>query len=122
MKVLADENFPRKAVEALRVGGHDVLWVRTDCPGISDQDVLAKAQAEDRVIVTFDKDFGELAFRSVLPAACGIILFRLRAASSQAASHIILSVLESRPDWRGLFATVDSERLRIRTLPEERLQ
>jgi predicted nuclease of predicted toxin-antitoxin system len=77
MRILANENFPPAAVNALRQAGHDALWVRTESPGISDRDVLSRAQLDTRVVVTFDKDFGELAFRSGLPAECGIILFRI---------------------------------------------
>jgi predicted nuclease of predicted toxin-antitoxin system len=62
MRILADENFPGGAGAALRERGHDVTWVQSDAPGISDAEVLAHAQAEGRILVTFDKDFGELAF------------------------------------------------------------
>ncbi len=75
MRLLANENFPLEAVEALRNDGHDVVWVRTECSGISDKAVLEKAQHESRIVITLDKDFGELAFRSHLPAAGGIICF-----------------------------------------------
>jgi predicted nuclease of predicted toxin-antitoxin system len=81
MRFLADENFPGDAVTALRTSGHDVLWIRTDAPGITDQDVLARSLKDARVLLTFDKDFGELAWRSGLPATCGIVLFRLPARS-----------------------------------------
>ena len=40
MRFLADENFPGDAVTALRTLGHDVLWIRTDTPGITDEEVL----------------------------------------------------------------------------------
>jgi hypothetical protein len=43
MRFLADENFPGDAVTALRTSGQDVLWIRTDAPGITDQDVLARS-------------------------------------------------------------------------------
>jgi hypothetical protein len=43
MRFLADENFPGDAVAALRATGHDVLWIRIDAPGITDQDVLARS-------------------------------------------------------------------------------
>ena len=76
MRILADENFPGDAVAALRDQGHDVLWVRADAPGITDREVLSLAQAEGRIVITFDKDFGELAFRFGLPASSGIVLFR----------------------------------------------
>jgi predicted nuclease of predicted toxin-antitoxin system len=58
-----------------------VVWIRTDAPGSSDRAILARAQAENRIIITFDKDFGELAFRFGLPATSGIILFRISPAS-----------------------------------------
>ena len=48
MRLLADENVPGAAVEALRHGGHDVKWVRTDSPGISDTQVLSQAVEEHR--------------------------------------------------------------------------
>jgi predicted nuclease of predicted toxin-antitoxin system len=70
MRFLADENFPGDAVTALRTSGQDVLWIRTDAPGITDQDVLARSLKDARVLLTFDKDFGELAWRSGLPASC----------------------------------------------------
>ena len=73
MLFLANENFPGEAVEALRREGHDVAWVRIDAPGISDEEVLKRAQIDNRVVLTFDKDFGELALRAGLPAACGVI-------------------------------------------------
>jgi predicted nuclease of predicted toxin-antitoxin system len=57
MRFLADENFPGDAVIALRAVGHDVLWIRTDAPGITDQDVLARSLKDARVLLTFDKDF-----------------------------------------------------------------
>ena len=81
MCFLADENFARDTVEALRRLGHDVVWVRTDAPGISDDAVLRSASSESRVLTMADKDFGELAFRSGLSAASGIILLRARGSS-----------------------------------------
>ena len=71
MRILANENFPADAVSALRDRGHDVAWIRTDSPGITDKDVLDRAQREDRILITFDKDFGELAFRLKLPSLSG---------------------------------------------------
>lgn len=43
MRFLANENFPADAVEALRATGHDVVWIRTDAPGITDPEVLHRA-------------------------------------------------------------------------------
>jgi len=52
MQFLADENFPGDAVNALRAAGHDVLWTRTDAPGITDQGVLARSLKDARVLLT----------------------------------------------------------------------
>lgn len=73
MRILANESFPLVAVELLQQQGHDVIWIRTDALGSKSRVILARAQVENRIIVTFDKDFGELAFRFGLPALSGII-------------------------------------------------
>lgn len=117
MRFLADENFPGNAVLALQQQGHEVLWIRIDAPGSSDQEILARAQAEERIILTFDKDFGELAFRFGLPATVGIILFRLPLLNPTTLTSIVISALATRSGWSGLFTVVESDRIRIRPLP-----
>jgi predicted nuclease of predicted toxin-antitoxin system len=116
MRILANENFPADAVVALRRAGHDVAWIRTDAPGSSDTEVLRRAQVEDRVLITFDKDFGELAFRSGLPATSGVVLFRISAPSSDHVARVALSVLDSRADWAGHFSVVEDRRVRMTRL------
>lgn len=120
MRLLANENFPGGAVEALRVRGHDVAWVRIDNPGAKDADVLARATAEHRILLTFDKDFGELAFHQGLTAPSGIILFRIPTNSPSYVAQRAVTVLESRTDWSGNFAVIEERRLRIIALPSER--
>ena len=117
MKLLANENFPALAVRALRDIGHDVFWVRTDRPGAMDDELLRQAQHEERLVVTFDKDFCELAFRSGLPAACGIILFRFRTQSPESVRDRVVAILASRSDWTGNLFVVEEFRIRIRPLP-----
>lgn len=117
MRFLANENFPLDAVEALRKVGHDVAWVRTDNPGSSDPQVLQRAVAEGRVLLTQDKDFGDLAFQLGLPATCGIVLSRLQAPSSAVLANGLLTAIQSRTDWAGQFAVVEPGRIRIRPLP-----
>ena len=78
MRLCANENVPGDCVAVLRQRGHDVLWVREIARGSGDDAVLAKAQSEARVLITFDKDFGELVFRRGKAASRGIVLFRLR--------------------------------------------
>jgi predicted nuclease of predicted toxin-antitoxin system len=63
MKFVADENFPRLALLLLRKSGFDVAGIAETSPGLSDREVLGIASTEGRTLLTFDKDFGELAFR-----------------------------------------------------------
>lgn len=115
--LLANENFPAEAVNALRAQGHDVRWVRTDRPGSGDSEVLEWAQRENRLLITFDKDFGELAFRSKLPASSGVILFRITARSPSHVARAAVTALASRTDWAGHFAVVEDSRIRMTLLP-----
>jgi len=117
MRFLADENFPVDAVEALRAQGHDVVWIRTDEPGSPDEQVLARANRDKRILLTFDKDFGELAFHARLDAACGVMLFRIPAPSSQHMAHIVVTTVQSRKDWSGHFTVVEESQIRMRLLP-----
>ena len=116
MRILANENFPEDAVVALRHAGYDVAWVRADAPGSSDRDVLRRAQTENRILITFDKDFGELAFRIGLPATSGVVLFRISAPSSAHIAHVAVTVLSSRTDWKGHFSVVKDRRVRMTPL------
>jgi predicted nuclease of predicted toxin-antitoxin system len=116
MRILADENFPLVAVEALQKQGHDVIWIRTDAPGSIDRVILARAQAENLVIVTFDKDFGELAFRFNLPALNGIILFRITPSSPERIAEVVVAVLATDTDFAGNFTVVEDDRIRIKPL------
>jgi len=70
-----------------------------------------------RVLLTFDKDFGELAWRSGLPASCGIVLFRLPALGPTGVGKVISDVLMAREDWPGHFSVVEPSRIRVRVLP-----
>lgn len=102
-------------MRALRAAGHDVAWAAEDCPSAADVDVLAKAMHEARILLTLDKDFGELAFRSRLPASCGIVLFRI-APLPDAVSKMAVRVLAGA-SFEGRFVVVEDDRLRERALP-----
>jgi predicted nuclease of predicted toxin-antitoxin system len=64
MRLLADENFPKPIVEALRTAGNDVLWARTHCAGWKDAALLDRAEREARIVLTLDKDFWQIAFNA----------------------------------------------------------
>jgi predicted nuclease of predicted toxin-antitoxin system len=118
VRILANENFPAPLIHELRRRGHDVKSVKESMRGAEDPEVLARAQAEDRLVVTFDKDFGELAYRCGLPASSGVILFRLSGPSPGIDNARALAALESGIDWIGSFAVVTDDRIRVRPLPD----
>ena len=71
MRLLINENIPLASVIALREAGHDVLSISEHSPGIPDELVMAIAHNEQRIVVTFDRDYGELVFRRRLPLPGG---------------------------------------------------
>lgn len=117
MRFLANENMPCSVVAQLRLRGHDVLAAKESMRGAKDVDVLSRAQAESRVLISQDKDFGELAFRSHLPAQCGVILFRLPGEDPDTDIRRMIEVIDSGSEWAGLFVVVDEHRVRTRPLP-----
>jgi hypothetical protein len=116
MRFLANENFPGAAVAMLRSAGHDIVWVRTAAPGSSDPEVLDWAARESRILLTFDKDFGELARRSALPGGCGVVLFRIPMPTPGDAGTRLAKLITARDDWAGHFSVVEPARVRMRVL------
>jgi hypothetical protein len=116
MRFLANENFPGPAVAALGAAGHDIVWVRLKKPGASDADVLAWAAQEERVLLTFDKDFGELAARTVLPPKCGVVLLRTPMPKPGDTGRRLADLISARDDWAGHFSVLEPGRLRMRRL------
>ena len=117
MKLLADENVAGDVVSLLRQQGQDVAWIRQDSPGSADEDVLARSAREQRLLVTFDKDFGELVWRAGQDASAGVILFRISMSSSSEVASRVAAILDSRDDWSGQFSVVDDRRIRMIALP-----
>jgi predicted nuclease of predicted toxin-antitoxin system len=76
VKIVADENVDKEIVDRLRADGHDVLFIAEDAPGIGDQTVLDRCRQTDGVLLTADKDFGDLVFRQRLLHS-GVLLVRL---------------------------------------------
>jgi Domain of unknown function (DUF5615) len=116
MRFLANENFPGAAVAALEAAGHDIVWVRTAAPGTSDPDVLAWAAREERILLTFDKDFGELARGWALPRTCGVVLLRMPMPRPGDVGRRLADLIVARDDWAGCFSVIEPDRVRMRPL------
>ena len=116
MRFLADENIEAPVVRALRGAGHEVTWIAEGLRGLSDGEVLSRCIAETRMLLTNDKDFGEMAFR-LHSVATGIVLLRLAALPGREKAGRILQVLplveQALP---GHFAVVTEDRVRLRRL------
>ncbi len=99
MRLLADENFPLPTVEALRQAGHDVNWARTDAPGTGDTALLELAEGDDRVLLTLDKDFWQIAIqRRQPPERSGVILFRAHPAIPENVTPLVLRTMATQQD------------------------
>ncbi len=77
MRFLANENFPRASIRRLREAGYDVEAVQEKEPGAKDPAVLDYAARENLVLLTFDRDYGELIYRRHLPSPRGVLYLRL---------------------------------------------
>jgi predicted nuclease of predicted toxin-antitoxin system len=114
MKFLVDESTGSAVAEYLRSAGHDVLAVAEAMPQSEDPDILARAAGEGRIIVTNDKDFGELIFRSG-KAHHGVLLLRLHDESSTNRVSVVKSVIEQYIDRLvGCFTVATEVGVRIR--------
>jgi predicted nuclease of predicted toxin-antitoxin system len=117
LSILANENVPAVVVDALRTAGHDVLWARQIHPGKSDRFLCEIAQQENRLLLTLDKDFGELAFRLFLGPPGGIILVRTGTLHPTQLAATVRSALDQPISWAGNFAVIERQRIRITPLP-----
>ena len=116
MRFLANENFPGAAITSLEAAGHDIVWIRLAAPGATDPNVLAMAVREQRILLTFDKDFGELARGSALPPGCGIVLLRIPMPMPGDAGRQLAELISARDDWAGHFSVLEPGRVRMRPL------
>jgi predicted nuclease of predicted toxin-antitoxin system len=116
MRFLADENFPGEAIKALRASGNDVIGIGDDAPGTSDAEVLARAAREQRVLLTFDKDFGELARAAPLPDGCGVVLLRIPMPRPDGVGQQLAGLILARDDWASHFSVIEPGRIRMRPL------
>jgi predicted nuclease of predicted toxin-antitoxin system len=94
MRFLANENFPLVSVGLLRSAGHPVIAITEDSPGVPDSVVLACARSEECVLLTFDRDYGELIFRRRLPPPAGVLYLRFDPISPHEPGQFVLSLLE----------------------------
>jgi predicted nuclease of predicted toxin-antitoxin system len=117
VRLLADENIPLESVRALRTAGHDVFAATESAAGATDEVLLERAGAEERLIVTFDRDFGELATRHARAAPAGILLIRIVPRNTDEVTQLLLGLFaRSEVRWSAQLSVVDRTHLRQRPL------
>ena len=114
--LLVNENFPAPATKVLRAAGVDVKSVIEFAAGITDETVLAMARAEQRWLVTFDRDYGELLFARRLAAPPALLLMREPHYLPSEPANWLLPLLASPAEIEGYFCVVLRDGLRKRPL------
>ena len=114
MKLLVDVGVGLLCEQWLRVAGHDVVAIRQFDPAMPDLDILALAVKEQRLVITMDKDFGELVHRSG-QRQCGVLLLRLDDADGATKRAAIAAIFTQHAGrLPGKFSVFKAGRLRIR--------
>lgn len=117
MQFLANENFPLLSVRILRDFGLNITSIMEDSPGIKDTEVLARAVQENRIILTFDRDYGELIFRRSSPKPIGVIYFRYQPITPEEPAQELLSLLSDKNlVIEKMFTVLERNKLRQRPL------
>ena len=97
MNLIANENFPLETTLLLREAGYDVLAIGADFAGIADEDVMELAMSTKRLILTFDRDYGDLIFRKNMKPEKGVLYLRFKEMPTPGdLFHIVMALLENQ--------------------------
>jgi predicted nuclease of predicted toxin-antitoxin system len=120
MRFFADENVSRLVIERVRSGGHDVVSAAETRSGAPDQDILGAADAEDRILITEDRDFGEMVIRQRVGSR-GVMPLELdRLSNAMEAAAVAEVVLTHADKLAGNLVVIEPGRIRVRPLPVTR--
>lgn len=115
MNFVADESVDGPIVARLRADGHIVLYVAEHVAGLSDEEVLTLANTERSILLTADKDFGELVFRQKR-IATGVILLRFAGEIPQRKADLVSKTLRDRSqELLGTFTVISARSIRVRS-------
>jgi predicted nuclease of predicted toxin-antitoxin system len=117
LKFLADESCDFRVVRALREYGHDVLAVCEFAKRLEDPDVIDLSVREDRILITEDKDFGQLVFAHG-HGTRGVILVRYPAVTRRGLPTDLVRLVEQKKHGlRNSFVVLEPGRFRVARLP-----
>ncbi|MCP4154169.1 MAG: hypothetical protein GY757_40965 [bacterium] len=116
IKFLADEGFSYPIASLLRKRGYDVIWIGDFASGSDDSKVFEISREDGRVILTEDKDFGELAIRFKCKSS-GIILLRIEPEKKELREKRVIELFENFPEKLiGNLIVIDEEKFRFRKI------
>lgn len=117
MRFLADENCDMAAVRALRAAGHDVALARELMPGAEDEVIARLALSERRILLTEDKDFGQVA-RALTSEKIGVVLLRFPGrARADLGPSITRAIEELGNRLESRFVVIEPGKVRISSWP-----
>jgi predicted nuclease of predicted toxin-antitoxin system len=115
MKFLANENFPLKNTLYLQAQGIDIKAIVLYAPSISDREVMEIAIQENRTILTFDRDYGELIFRYGYKPPAGVIYLRFKQFTPEFPGQYLMELLLGGDfQWENRFTVLDEGFIRQR--------
>lgn len=118
--ILANENFPAPAIHKLRAAGVDVIAVGESMPSISDKAVLEYARKEQRWIVTFDRDYGDLIFRDGLLPPPAILFFRQEPYPPDRPADLVLAIVSAPEQALGYMVVISEQTIRRKRFPSSK--
>jgi Domain of unknown function (DUF5615) len=116
LRIIADENVHAGVVAGLRERGHIVESLAETAPGTPDDMILARPDIGSWVLLTYDRDFGELIFNRSMPCPAGIVYNRL----NRPKPELLLNRLDALIEVGGIqgqFVVIDPDGERLRPMP-----
>jgi predicted nuclease of predicted toxin-antitoxin system len=116
VKLLADQNVHRRVVRVLREAGFDLEFIQETMPGSADEAILARNDISDFILITGDRDFGDLIFNKGLPQPNAILYSRLPHPEWQNTANRLIAILRNGPS-PGYMTTLTKDGERLRSFP-----
>ena len=119
ISIVADECVDDPIIDLLRADSYTVWSIGENIPSTPDLDVLREATIRHSLLLTEDKDFGDLVMRDRRPAPYGVVLYRFpeTMSSSQKAILLAQAFASDGANFPGMFSVIDEHKTRIRPLP-----
>ena len=116
MNFAADENIDTEIIGHLRHAGYEIFSISEEFPGVPDDDVIEITNRQNAILLTADKDFGELVFRNG-EVIKGVVLVRIFGVSQQEKAQMILDAFKSHADdFDERFTVISKKKIRIKRM------